>query len=491
VRYETRGPNRPILQAMGSMPNRIESGRAVGRYALFEEIASGGMASVHLGRLMGPVGFSRTVAIKRLHPQFANDADFVAMFLDEARLVARIRHPNVVPTLDVVEEAGEILLVMEYVQGESFARLLRRSRTIGERVPVPIVGTVFVGVLHGLHAAHEAPGEGGEPLMIVHRDVSPQNILVGTDGAPRLLDFGVAKAAQRSQSTRDGQVKGKLAYMAPEQVSSDTIDRRCDIFAAGALLWEALTGQRLFEADSDARVMQKILTLPIPKPSDVVPDVSAAFDAICTRALERDPNARFGTARDMALAIEKATALATASEVGGWVERLAHDAIVLRAARVKEVESRSDIFAKAPAASKEPEIDVTVATEPLPRETSSPPPRWPYFLAATLVLSVMLGGALLWSSGRTPPVSSVPPPSAQAAVPPASPAPPPPVPTPTVTEAPAPPLPVASATTPRPPPPSRTNVKSSPAAGPKARVDCSQPFAIDSNGIKHVKPECL
>ena len=186
--------------------------RIVDRYALFDVIATGGMASVHLGRLMGPVGFSRTVAIKRLHENFARDPEFVAMFLDEARLVARIRHPNVVQTLDVVASAQELLLVMEYVPGESLALLIKRARAAGKFIPIPIVVDIVTGLLNGLHAAHEATNEKGEPLNVVHRDVSPHNILVGTDGVTRVLDFGIAKAVGLVHNTtrRRGEGQGPV-----------------------------------------------------------------------------------------------------------------------------------------------------------------------------------------------------------------------------------------------------------------------------------------
>src|SRR5688572_18113877 len=183
---------------------------------MFDEIAAGGMATVHLGRLLGSAGFARTVAIKRLHPALAKDEDFVTMLLDEARLASRIRHPHVVPTLDVIAENDEVLLVMEYVQGESLSRLMRAVRPAP--VPLPIAIAVGIQMLHGLHAAHEAKTEQGQNLHLVHRDVSPQNVLVGIDGIARVLDFGVAKAAHRAQTTREGQIKGKLSYMAPEQL---------------------------------------------------------------------------------------------------------------------------------------------------------------------------------------------------------------------------------------------------------------------------------
>src|SRR3954469_20093549 len=160
------------------MARAAESVRVIGRYALYGEIASGGMATVHFGRLLGPVGFSRTVAIKRLHAQFAKDPEFVAMFLDEARLAGRIQHPNVVATLDVVALEGELFLVMEFVQGESLSRVSRALRTAGMRLPTRVAASLLTGVCYGLHAAHEAASEQGEPLGIVHRDVSPQNVMI-------------------------------------------------------------------------------------------------------------------------------------------------------------------------------------------------------------------------------------------------------------------------------------------------------------------------
>jgi serine/threonine-protein kinase len=233
--------------------------RTVGRYLLGEQIAFGGMASVHLGRLEGGAGFSRLVAVKRLHPQYASTPDVEAMLLDEARLAARTRHPNVVPILDVVSHEGELVLVMEYVHGEALSKLLRAARARGAHVPAPVASAIVSGLLHGLHAAHEARDERGRPLDIVHRDVSPQNVLVGADGLARVADFGIAKAAGRLQSTRDGQLEGKLGYMAPEQFLTSEIDRRVDIWAAGVVLWECVAGERLHDGDQPGLVMNAIL----------------------------------------------------------------------------------------------------------------------------------------------------------------------------------------------------------------------------------------
>ncbi len=325
--------------------------RVVGRYALHGAIASGGMATVHFGRLLGPVGFSRTVAIKRLHAQFATDPEFVSMFLDEARLAARIRHPNVVATLDVVQLNSELFLVMEYVAGESIANLAKMATKA--RVPIPhrIISSIVAGALHGLHAAHEAKDERGMPLGIVHRDVSPQNIQVGIDGVARVLDFGVAKAAGRVQTTREGQLKGKLSYMAPEQLRGGQVTRTCDVYAAGVMLWELITGQRLFDGDNEGVVITRVIEGKITPPSVVAMKNSpvtlnskmyqafARLDALVLRALDRDPAKRFQTAREMAIELEDCVHPATLSQVGEWVEETAATVLAVRNAAVSEIES--------------------------------------------------------------------------------------------------------------------------------------------------------
>lgn len=303
----------------------------VGRYAIQGEIATGGMATVHYGRLVGSGGFTRVVAIKRLHPQYAKDPQFVAMFLDEARLASRIRHPNVVPILDVVAEAGELFLVMEFIPGESLSKLFR---TTPEGLPASIVSAIGVGMLEGLHAAHEAQGEDGLPLSIVHRDVSPQNVLVGSDGVARLIDFGVAKAVGNATATRDGQIKGKVAYMAPEQIRAEEVDRRADLYAASVVLWELLTGTRYFDdLGSDAAVILRAVSKEAVAPSSARREISPEIDQVILTGLSRDVSKRYATAREMAQALEKVAPPAPSRDVARWVEAKAATSLRLQAQR--------------------------------------------------------------------------------------------------------------------------------------------------------------
>ncbi len=522
----------------------------VGRYALYGTIASGGMATVHFGRLIGPVGFSRTVAIKRLHPQFCADPEFVAMFLDEARLAARIRHPNVVPTLDVVATNGELFLVMDYVPGESLARLVRAARQREATLPPAVTVAVMAGVLHGLHAAHEARNEQGEPLGIVHRDVSPQNVLVGSDGQARVLDFGVAKAAGRVQTTREGQLKGKLSYMAPEQLRGSPLDRQTDIYAASVVLWETLSGDRLFRGENEGDIVAKVLEgarVPPSRAMRVTTAVAARrevqrLDEITMRGLALEPNMRFATARDMALALEAALAPATTSEVSNWIEDVASAVLLMRAGQVGEIESSSTLQRVSVSSRPPPppgmdddlnpvsallaQRRTSATSRPGSRPTgdglssvsvssfSSSPPEAPKkerrgALVAGIGLTVLVLGLVIGSLGvvamqRAHPAaaSSVPPKTASV-----SPA-PPPAPSPAASAsvraelssgsaAPLPRIaPSASSAAAKTLPSQasveghthRGGVRTPPAPAP---VDCNPPFAYDSSGMKHYKPECL
>jgi serine/threonine-protein kinase len=277
------------------------------------------MASVFLATTTDGLGFSRVVAVKRLHPHVAHDPRFVEMFLDEARLAMRVRHANVVSTLEAVASGGEVFLVMDYVPGESLGVLLATLRESARTLPPPIASSLMAGALSGMHAAHEAADEAGRPLHIVHRDVSPQNILVGADGVARVLDFGVAKAAGQLHSTEDGQIKGKLRYMAPEQLTGGELDRRVDICAAGIVLWEALAGKHLFDAGNPGQVVNALLTATVPPPSQHASGIPPELDRVVLRALARNREERFATAREMAMALEEAMPPASARQVGDFV----------------------------------------------------------------------------------------------------------------------------------------------------------------------------
>lgn len=290
----------------------LTTGRRVGRYEVLCQLASGGMATVYAARAQGVAGFERLVAIKALHPHLANEDEFISMFLDEARLAARIRHPNVVATHDIVEDESESrVLIMDYIEGNNLGALLQIAARTDSRIPTSVSMRIVIDALHGLAAAHALRDERGIPLHLVHRDVSPQNIMVGIDGIARLTDFGVAKAEVRLSITRDGQFKGKVAYMAPEQATSGEADQRSDLFAMGTILWEALTGRRLFRADNNAATIHRIIEEPIPPPSQVFEEL-APFDSLLERALARNPSDRFQTAEEFAEALES-----LAPEVGG------------------------------------------------------------------------------------------------------------------------------------------------------------------------------
>jgi serine/threonine protein kinase len=276
------------------------------RYQLIGEIASGGMATVFLARLAGVGGFSRLVAIKRLHPHLAREREFVEMFLDEARLAAGIHHQNVVGIQEIGTSEGGYYLVMDYIEGVTFATLLSDVGATKERLPIPVVLRIVIDTLLGLQAAHELVDEHtGKALEVVHRDCTPQNILVGMDGSSRLTDFGIARATSRIANTRDGSMKGKLAYMAPEQTKGDAIDSRADLFSVGVVLWEALSGRRLFRGTSEAETLRRLLVEPIPVLAEIA-GVPKVLSDVCVRALEREPEDRYQSAVAMVDALEQA-----------------------------------------------------------------------------------------------------------------------------------------------------------------------------------------
>ncbi len=298
-------------------------GTRLGRYEIIGELGTGGMATVYEGRALSVGGFARRVAIKYLHPHLLRDEQFVQMFMDEGRLAAGIHHPNVVAVVDLVLEAQCMYMVSEYVEGDQLLALFKSARDAKTRIPAPIAIRIALDMLAGLHAAHELAGDDGTPLRIVHRDVSPHNVLVGADGITRITDFGIAKAEERISTTRDGIVKGKLSYMAPEQPDDMPVDRRADLFSAATVLWECLTSRRLFPGRSDREVLEALLRKPIPTLREVVPELPAELDEVLMKALARNPDERYDTAAEFAEALEvgaRGVGVATPREVARYVE---------------------------------------------------------------------------------------------------------------------------------------------------------------------------
>ena len=428
-----------------------DSPRTIGRYLMARPIAVGGMASVHLGRLEGTSGFRRTVVIKRMLAS-SSDTEARAMLLDEAHLASRIQHANVVQTLDIVEDGPELFIVLEYVHGESFDVLLKRATEQHQRCPPRIASAIVAGALRGLHAAHEAKGEDGQPLELVHRDFSPSNVLVGADGVPRVLDFGVARARGRMQGTRDGQIKGKLAYLSPEQVHGEA-SRRSDVFAAGIVCWEALTGRRLFDAPSEAEVLSKVLLCRVPPLEEE--EGGAVLQAVLDRAMEREPEARFSTAMEMAQALE-AAGVASTAEVAHWVESHASASLQSRQSALEALDR--------------------VVVAPVEKVLAPSRSRVPVVAGLVAVAFVIAGAALFWPRQDAEPaaraVLTTPPPTPTPEAPPKEPEPEPVVPFKS-----------------KPVPP-----KVAPALPPSAKPEvdrCNPPFTIDSNGVKQFKVECL
>ncbi|QQR89507.1 MAG: serine/threonine protein kinase [Myxococcales bacterium] len=273
--------------------------RTIGRYHILGHLASGGMAEVLLAKLLGPSGFERPVIIKRILPHLAKRTEFVKMFLDEARIIAAIRHPNVVQVQDLVHDGTELYLVMEYLPGESLAGIITRYKSMGERLDFALCAHIISEACAGLHAAHDLKDPDGHPREIVHRDISPQNIFVTYDGTTKVLDFGIAKASDRVTSTEAGQLKGKFAYMSPEQCQGLALDRRTDIFALGIVLYELSTQKRLFARTNAMKTLEAICYGDFPAPSTHIDNYPAELERVVLKALSKKREDRYQTAADM------------------------------------------------------------------------------------------------------------------------------------------------------------------------------------------------
>ena len=330
----------------GGMGADIEPGALVGemldKYQLLALIAVGGTAEIYLARIGGEAGFEKYVVVKCLHDHLVNETEFVDMFLDEARLGAQLDHSNIVQTLELGEYSGRYYMVMEYLSGLSVAQVARAAydRVPGKLIPVDIVLGLAAQASAGLHYAHERTS-GGDPLNIVHRDISPQNLVVSFDGVLKLVDFGIAKAERRRTQTESGTIKGKFAYMSPEQCKAEHVDRRTDIFALGTITHELLTGTRLFKRESTYETYQAIVRGGVPTPSKINPDLDTAIDQVVLKALAYERTDRYPTAEAFGEAllelVHRRGGSASASDVAGFFDDHFTIEIEEHAAQMREV----------------------------------------------------------------------------------------------------------------------------------------------------------
>jgi serine/threonine protein kinase len=286
------------------MGDVLPPGTRLGRYEIVQRLALGGMAEIYLARMSGLAGFSKHVVLKRILPSHARDAEFVRMFFNEARYAATLDHPNIAHVYDLGEEQGLHYFTMEYLHGEDCRTMLRDLAQRSIHLPLEHALTIVVGAATGCHFAHELTGDDGKPLGLIHRDVSPSNVVVTYAGAVKLVDFGIAKATNLEDVTAVGVTKGKLAYMAPEQCRGEPLDRRVDVYALGVLLYELATQRRAFAGQNDAQVMWAVITGEVPPPSTIVSNFPPALEAIIKRAMDVDRTKRYTTAREMSQAIE-------------------------------------------------------------------------------------------------------------------------------------------------------------------------------------------
>ncbi|MFO0727652.1 MAG: serine/threonine-protein kinase [Myxococcota bacterium] len=400
----------PARQTM-SMPARtaianaqaptLDSGTRLLGYELLLPIGKGGMAEVWIARTTGELGFSRLVALKTIRPEVGRDPGFRSAFFEEARLAARLRHANAVDVLELGEDGATLFTVMDWIEGVSLAHLLASGPRGGQHLSPAVAVRVVSDLLSGLHAAHELLDDTGAPLALVHRDVSPHNVLVGIEGVARLTDFGVAKAFGRvAAETQAGEIRGKPGYFSPEQGAGLPVDRRTDIFAAGIVLFEALTGRRLFGGGPASAPLAKLTDRTYPSPDAVVSSVPAPIAKVVNRALAFQADERFPTALEMRDALEaaalEAMAIATAKDVAEAIQtrcgaELREQQAKLRARLVAGPTRPSDPAPEQATVVDKP-FDAAALLDPPPPMPEPAPPasRWPWAIGLTLVIALLL-----------------------------------------------------------------------------------------------------
>jgi eukaryotic-like serine/threonine-protein kinase len=338
-----------------------EVGSTANSYQILAKLATGGMAEIFLARGEGVAGVERYCVLKRILHDRASDVQFVQMFLDEARLAAQLQHPNIAQVYDIGKLGDSYFFTMEYVHGETVRALLHRAQALRRRLPITCVLTIAAGTAAGLHHAHTRHGRDGRALGIVHRDVSPSNLMVSYEGGVKVVDFGVAKAADRGHETKSGTVKGKISYLSPEQCKGKRVDRRSDLFSLGICMWEMLTTDRLYKRASDFDNMNAIVTEPTPPPSSRRTDVPAEVDELVLRLLAKEPDERFQTAEELVETIEEVASRTGSVLSSSALGRLVRELFGQRPEPWLEIESQ-----------QESGEAVTVTSEPIPRELAVP-----------------------------------------------------------------------------------------------------------------------
>jgi serine/threonine-protein kinase len=377
--------------------------RLFGRFELLMEVSHGGMATLYLARLRGPEEFEKLVAIKKIHDHLSQEPEFIAMFLDEARIAARIQHPNVATIFDLGKEEDGHFIAMEYVHGQNLRELLRETVRRNDELGWEYAVRVVADAAAGLHAAHQLKDADGRLLNVVHRDVSPQNILISYEGHTKVVDFGIAYAVEKMGHTTAGTLKGKAAYMSPEQADGEKLDRRSDIFSLGIVLFESVCMKRLFRRSNHSATLDSVRRADIPSPREIRPDIPEQLENIIKQALARDPADRFSTAEELAESLEQLLISegksVTPARLGKLCQKLFHDR-----KKHKDIQIRRALENKGSEVIQSIGTDWSTGTsiEMSSRETMGSLPQrssgsGPYILAAALVLVIGLaaGGYLL------------------------------------------------------------------------------------------------
>ncbi len=351
----------------------IVSIETYGNYQLIKRLAMGGMAQIYLARQHGPEGFEKLLVVKRILPHLAENQEFVRMFLDEARIAARLNHPNIVQIFNLGAPDDSFFIAMEYIHGDDLRKVFKRAERMSQEMPVALICRVITEVCAGLDYAHKKTDPTGKPLGIVHRDISPQNILLTFEGRVKIVDFGIAKAADQATVTRSGVLKGQYSYMSPEQAAGQRLDGRSDIFALGVIFYELLTGTRLFKRSSDMATLQAVADCQVTPPSHVNPKLPEDLDPIVMKALARKPEDRYGEAVQLQLALEdwlvshqlpSSSAHLSAFMQELYAERLAEEA------RLGEVVVEDDSMGPPPSRKAETHVEPRRSAPPLPPRSS-------------------------------------------------------------------------------------------------------------------------